>query len=190
MIRHLFKIFATGWRVLNRGGWWGGGAYNSPVMITLKSKSELPCWICIIFLQFKTNCNNGISAKKTHLFSIQTSESMRLITASFKSLLETVSSKSLTKFETGKWWYIYKEKAKTKTINNKQNNNLVSAFQTTSLFPHGKCWNKSKTQQKLWSHRIKWTQIFKELYLHSFQNRMIWKPSRVEELIKKNFLRK
>lgn len=127
----------------------GGGAYNSPVMITLKSKSELPCWICIIFLQFKTYCNNGISAKKTHLFSIQTSESMRLITASFKSLLETVSSKSLTKFETGKWWYIYKEKAKTKTINNKQNNNLVSAFQTTSLFPHGKCWNKSKTQQKL-----------------------------------------
>lgn len=78
---------------------------------------------------------------------------MRLITASFKSLLETVSSKSLTKFETGKWWYIYKEKAKakakTKTINNKQNKNLVSAFQTTSLFPHGKCWNKSKTQQKL-----------------------------------------
>ena len=63
---------------------------------------------------------NGISAKKTDLFSIQTSESMRLITASFKSLLETVSSKSLTKFETGKWWYIYKEKAKTKTINNKQ----------------------------------------------------------------------
>ena len=81
------------------------------------SNSELPCWICIIFLQFKTYCNNGISAKKTHLFSIQTSESMRLITASFKSLLETVSSKSLTKFETGKWWYIYKEKAKTKTIN-------------------------------------------------------------------------
>lgn len=45
---------------------------------------------------------------------------MRLITASFKSLLETVSSKSLTKFETGKWWYIYEEKAKTKTTNNKQ----------------------------------------------------------------------
>lgn len=101
--------------IIEGGG--GGGGYNSPVMITLKSKSELPCWICIIFLQFKTYCNNGISAKKTHLFSIQTSESMRLITASFKSLLETVSSKSLTKFETGKWWYIYKEKAKTKTIN-------------------------------------------------------------------------